>query len=201
MGWVLIDGPLDAAGLCVQTRWIIDVLAQYLISCDDHMDGVSDASAEPAFLPRPNSEAWQLAESSGPVLQLTDDLALRCSTGGLEPIGGLFLERLASVRRKKVAALKTRQDMIALQAEFGAPAAEDATWYSTLRPGPNAPIAGQQLVVYADLQSDTDSYPSAWIAFHYLEDQRTLTFWRPQHEPGETHIADTEFLISSDVSS
>lgn len=200
MGWVLIDGPLDAAGLCVQTRWIIDVLAQYLISCDDHMDGVSDASAEPAFLPRPNSETQQLADSSVPVLELKDDVAHRCSNG-LDPVGGLFLEHIASVRRKKIAASRTRQDLIALQAEFGLPLVEHELWFSTLRPGPNAPAAGQELVVYADLQSDTDSYPSAWIAFYYLEDQRTLTFWRPQHEPGETHIADTEFLISSDVSS
>ena len=118
----------------------------------------------------------------------------------LHPFRGLFLDRLTSARRKQAAALKARLAITALQANFGAPSEADAWWYSTRQPA-NLPAAmGQEIAVYGPMDPVTTAYPNAWIAFIRPPGLAALEYSRFEHEPGKTVIADTEFLISSNVS-
>ena len=189
--------------------WFIDVLAQYAISCDGNADGEPDVTAEPASLPPPSvDDTLSSAVQSDHVNELKRDLQQRYAAPAIwagegdatdDQFGGLFLKRLTSARNKQAAALKARQTITALQADFGAPAEADAWWYSTRDPGPFTASIGQELVVKGDSDPVTGLYPKAWIGF-IQPAGLGLEFCRPRQEPGKTGITDTEFLISSDVS-
>ena len=208
MGWVNKDPTLDARGHLSRRYWIIDVLAQYAISCDGNALGEPDVTAEPASLPPPlDDDTLSSADRSDDVNVLKNDLATRYSTAAHwtgkgdatdDQFGGLFLERLTSARNKQAAAVKARQILTALQADFGAPAAADAEFYTTRDPGAFTVTIGQELIVKGDTDPATGLYPKAWIAF--VEVERAHRFCRVGNEPGNTGIADIEFLISSDVS-
>ena len=190
--------------------WIVDVLAQYAISCDGNANGEPDVTAEPASLPPPLADdTLSSAVRSGHVNELKSDLQQRYAAPAIwagegdatdDQFGGLFLKRLTSARNKQAAALKARNAITALQADYGAPAEADAWWYSTRDPGDCTVSMGQELVVYGDPDPATSAYPKARIGFIKPDGLGTLEFCRPRHEPGKTGIADTEFLISSDVS-
>ena len=192
----------------VQKIWIIDVLAQYVISCDGNANGEPDASVEPSSILPPDLETMRSIVRSDDRKALNDVLLeLYYSkpavwTGGGDAsddkFGGDFLVRLNSVRKKKAAALKVRQDLISLQDQYGPPDPANDWWYTTRDPNIVPVQRGHEIVVYGDTDPATGLYPKAWIAFISVE--RAHRFCRVRHEPGNTGIADIGFLISSDVS-
>ena len=193
----------------VQKIWIIDVLAQYLISCDGNANGEPDASVEPSSILPPDLETMRSIVRSDDRKALNDVLLeLYYSkpavwTGGGDAsddkFGGDFLVRLNSVRKKKAAALKTRQDLILLQDQYGPPDPADDWWYTTRDPNIVPVQRGHEIVVYGDQDPGTNAYPTAYIAF--TNAAAGIQFYRQGREPGTTGIVYTEFLISSNVSS
>ena len=201
--------PGSGAGVQnAQKHWIIDVLAQYVISCDGNENGEPDVSVEPALLPPPDIENLRSAVRSLDVTELHHHLAERYSSRAVwlgkgeasdAQFGGLFLQRLQSIRKKQEAALRARRDLNLLQEQYGAPDEDDA-WYTTRDPNTLPVGAGQIVVVYGDRDPETNAYPQAYIAFIKAADGHGHEFCRQQREPNTPGIGDTEFLISSDVS-
>lgn len=187
----------------------MDVLAQYAISCDGNENGEPDVTVEPALIPPPDIENPRSAVRSRDVTELHDDLSERYSSPAVwlgqgdasdDQFGGLFLKRLKSARNKQAAALRARHDLTALQADYGAPDEDNAPWYTTRYPNASPVVIGQTIVVYGDMDPDTNAYPRAYIAFVNSAAGLGHEFCRQRREPGTTGIGDTEFLISSDVS-
>ena len=190
----------------VQKIWIIDVVAQYVISCDGNANGEPDASVEPtSILPpgfRPAVRSDDLKALNDVLLELYYSKPAVWTGGGDasdDKFGGDFLVRLNSVRKKKAAALKTRQDLILLQDQYGPPDPADDWWYTTRDPNIVPVQRGHEIVVYGDQDPGTNAYPTAYIAF--TNAAAGIEFYRQGREPGTTGIVYTEFLISSNVSS
>ena len=197
---------MDARNRTFYQDWIIDVLAQYAISCVGNETCHPDYASEPASLAPPNAAAATAHVLSGDVDELKAAILIDVPAAvwtGVENIHlfrGLFLNRLTSARQKQADALTARLATTALQVEFGAPSEADAWWYSTLLPGPAFAAMGQQIVAYGPADPVTGAYPKAWIAFMRPPGLAALEYPRFVHEPGKTVIADTEFLISSNMS-
>ena len=187
--------------------WFIDVLAQYAISFDGNANGEPDVTVEPALIPPPDIE--NTSSAVRPFTELHNDLSERYSSPAVwlgqgdasdDQFGGLFLKRLKSARNKQAAALRARHDLTALQANYGAPDEDNAWWYTTRDPNASPVIIGQTIVVYGDMDPDTNAYPKAYIAFTNAAAGLGHEFCRQRREPNTPGIGDTEFLISSDVS-
>ena len=179
---------VDARNRTFYRDWIIDVLAQYAISCVGNETGHPDYASEPASLAPPNAAAATAHVLSGDVDELKAailmDVPAAVWTGveNLHLFRGLFLDRLTSARQKQAAALKARFTATVLQAEFGAQSEDKESWCSTDRPGQLAAAAAQEIVAFGPKDPETQAYPKAWIA-HLRPDGGPLQFSRLAASP------------------